>query len=35
MTTEEIVNFMHQEEAYKKTKLKDMIDFKYAKELQL
>ena len=35
MTSEEIVNFMHQEEAYKKTKLKDMIDFKYAKELQL
>jgi hypothetical protein len=34
-TTKEIINYMHEEEAYKKTKPKEMISYEYAKELSI
>ena len=35
MSKNEIVEFMHQEEAYKKTAARDVISFQYAKSLQI
>lgn len=35
MTKKQIVEFMHNEEAYKRTKLKEVIEFRYAESLQI
>ena len=35
MTKNEIISFMHQEQAYVKTTLRDVIQFKYAESLQI
>lgn len=35
LTKNEIVSFMHKEQAYQKTTLRDVISFKYAKNLQI
>ena len=35
MTKNEIISFMHQEQAYVKTTPRDVIQFKYAESLQL
>lgn len=35
MSKNEIVSFMHQEQAYKKTKFRDVISFEYAETLQI
>lgn len=35
MSKNEIVNFMHKEQAYVKTNIKDIIQFKYAESLQI
>ena len=35
MSKNEIVNFMHKEQAYQETAPRDIIEFKYAKNLQI
>ena len=35
MTKNEIVDFMHKEQAYAKTQLRDIISFEYAESLQI
>ena len=35
MSKNEIVNFMHKEQAYQETAPRDIIEFRYAKSLQI